>query len=148
METNKTTKVSICALRTQTVMKPKQPSPGVMLFKCQAGLENDFNGGNRNQLVRCCFSFSPVSAHLCLLRENMCTHMYVHRHPPTHVHPHLPHTCTHASHTIHIDRIYLQYVRWVLLCYGSTLPWHCVPRLNQFVYSKAFHWLIYYVICF
>lgn len=52
METNKITKVSICTLRTQTVMKPKQPSPGMMLFKCQAGLEKDFNGGNRSQPVR------------------------------------------------------------------------------------------------
>lgn len=66
METNKTMKVSICALWTQTVMKPKQPSPGVMLFKCQAEPGNDFNSENRSHRVRCCCSFSPVSAYLYL----------------------------------------------------------------------------------
>lgn len=69
METNKITKVSICTLRTQTVMKPKQSSPEMMLFKCQAGLEKDFNGGNRNQLVRAHspFTTSPMPVHLCAL---------------------------------------------------------------------------------
>lgn len=61
METYKITKVSICTLRTQTVMKPKQPSPGMMLFKCQARLEKDFNGGNRSQPGRDPFSLRDLT---------------------------------------------------------------------------------------
>lgn len=48
METNKIMKASICMLWTQSVMKLKQLSLGMMLFKCQAGLWNGFNGGKRN----------------------------------------------------------------------------------------------------
>lgn len=130
-------------------MKPKQPSPGVMLFKCQAGLENGFNGGNRIQLVRCCCSFSPVSVYLYLLRQNTYTYTHVHMHRGTHMHTCTytqiyTHACAHAWSTY---RICMQY-RWNLLCYRSTLPWHYVPRLNQFIYSKDLHWVIYYAICF